>query len=104
MNALDDETELAFDLLISQFIDYKHSDEIVSDLFAKPQGVWIKLSEFSNKFSFLSDFIDGCPAAATLQMAVYWMRTPNADNSCNIIIFFEENRGYSRLAYYNGGR
>lgn len=96
-----DELEVAFELTISQFIDYKDSNEIVRFLFSLPPNTWINLSLFSNKFSFLSNFIANNKLIHNLKISISWMRHPTLNNPYHIIIFLEETMGYTRIAFYN---
>lgn len=93
--------ELAFELAVSQFVEYRESNEIVSFLFSLPSNTWFKMSLFSDKFIFLSDFIKNDKIVNELKISVCWMRHPEVNNPYYIILFLEEVMSYSRVAFYN---
>ena len=97
----EDKLELAFELAVSQFVEYKESNEIVSFLFSLPSNTWFKMSLFSDKFIFLSNFIKNDNIANELIISICWMRHPEVNNPYHIILFLEEAMAYSRVAFYN---
>ena len=97
----EDTLELVFELVVSQFVEYKESNKIVDFLFSLPPNMWFEMSLFSIKFIFLSDFIRNNEMINKLEISICWMKHPEVNNPYHIILFLENAMGYSRVALYN---